>query len=275
MPTTLLVPVPATPMSTSGRIVKVTAHRSDTSNPSVFKKGTRGPTKPSASASKEAPTLKRARIDSDDKTGDQQASSQPRVDAIDVDAAELPPLLDVSDDEDGDEDGAEDGDKQDDSDDLQETRECLFPFPKCFMGLPCFSEKLDTFKVPIYAFFHPEPVTCLVDGRPCQVFKCAAAHCKYSSHEVRRYLDKKDAKSTGNLCKHATRCFGEEAIKQVSKAASAADVRKSGVLASGQYSQAIDVMFERTGKGNVSYSHRQHTSIETRSVERSLVQQIN
>ncbi|KAH6911784.1 hypothetical protein BKA70DRAFT_1086222, partial [Coprinopsis sp. MPI-PUGE-AT-0042] len=117
---------------------------------------------------------------------------------------------------------------------------------------------------PIYAFSKPDPLIETVKGRECQVFKCAASHCKNTSPDVRRYLDTKDANSTSNLRKHAKKCWGDEAVDQACLTASAADVRKSGILASGQWSQSIDVMFKRTGKGKVSYSHRQHTSVETR-----------
>jgi hypothetical protein len=124
-----------------------------------------------------------------------------------------------------------------------------------------------TYKAPIYAFYHPDPTVEVVDGRECEVFKCAASPCKYPSRYVRRFQDTKDAKSTGNLRKHALRCWSEEALAQAYKAASADDVRKSGILASGQLSEAIDVHFTRTGKGQVTYSHRQHTATEARSVQ--------
>lgn len=38
-------------------------------------------------------------------------------------------------------------------------------------------------------------------------FKCAAKSCKGRSREVRRFLDKKHAKSTSNLRKHAKKCW--------------------------------------------------------------------
>ncbi|KAG2034882.1 hypothetical protein BDR03DRAFT_935082 [Suillus americanus] len=49
---------------------------------------------------------------------------------------------------------------------------------------------------PIYAFFEPTPEIKYHDNRCCHVFKCAAWGCK---HKVWRYLNKKDAKSTGNI----------------------------------------------------------------------------
>ncbi|KAG2740022.1 hypothetical protein P692DRAFT_20638331, partial [Suillus brevipes Sb2] len=63
---------------------------------------------------------------------------------------------------------------------------------------------------PIYAFFEPTPRIEYHDSRRCHVFKCAARGC---NHSVRRYLDKKDAKSTGNMRKHVKSCWGEEALQ--------------------------------------------------------------
>jgi hypothetical protein len=45
------------------------------------------------------------------------------------------------------------------------------------------------------------------------VFKCLAKPCKGKGRNprcVNRFLDKKDAKSTGNLQKHARLCWGDE-----------------------------------------------------------------
>ncbi|KAG1722400.1 uncharacterized protein EDB91DRAFT_1240224 [Suillus paluster] len=69
---------------------------------------------------------------------------------------------------------------------------------------------------------------------------CQAKRCK---NKVRRYLDKGDARSTGNMRKHVRSCWGDEVLK-------AAD-------------QAKDAN-ERKGKGKVTYSHHQHTRAETR-----------
>ena len=52
---------------------------------------------------------------------------------------------------------------------------------------------------PVYAFFEPTPHVIERDGHRAHEFKCAARGCKAT---VRRYLDKKDARSTGNTRKH-------------------------------------------------------------------------
>ncbi|KAG1741001.1 hypothetical protein EDB19DRAFT_1828384 [Suillus lakei] len=63
---------------------------------------------------------------------------------------------------------------------------------------------------PIYAFFEPTPGIEYHDGRCCHMFKCTVRGCK---HCVRRYLDKKDVKSTGNMHKHVKPCWGEAALQ--------------------------------------------------------------
>jgi hypothetical protein len=90
--------------SSSGRARITTARCAEgaLAAPSVFKKATRGPQKPPVQVPKEAPTMKRARVtveDVSDEDGD-----EPMI--ID----EVPPLEDVSDDED------------DDAEDLHEAR---------------------------------------------------------------------------------------------------------------------------------------------------------
>ncbi|KIM50610.1 hypothetical protein SCLCIDRAFT_145040 [Scleroderma citrinum Foug A] len=52
---------------------------------------------------------------------------------------------------------------------------------------------------PIYAFFSPSPTIEYVGGRCSHVFKCTTKGC---GKTVRRFLDKSDACSTGNLHKH-------------------------------------------------------------------------
>lgn len=101
-------------------------------------------------------------------------------------------------------------------------------------------------------------------------FKCAATHCKHSSGRiVRRYLDKSDKKSTSNLRRHARNCWGDEIVKNADACGSvnlARGALKNVTLKDG----SLTAVFERTGKGKISYSHRQHTRIETRYVSSML-----
>lgn len=55
----------------------------------------------------------------------------------------------------------------------------------------------DEWSSPIYAFFRPVPDVGYKDGRRYHEFRCANKGCKKG---IRRYLDKTDAKSTGEEC---------------------------------------------------------------------------
>lgn len=114
---------------------------------------------------------------------------------------------------------------------------------------------------PIYAFFEPVPEIEYHDKRRCHVFKCAARGCK---HRVRRYLDKKDAKSTGNMRKHVKSCWGEAALQAAMESGNTAAARE-GVINKLLKTGSINASFEQKGKGKVTYSHRQHTRSETRA----------
>lgn len=83
---------------------------------------------------------------------------------------------------------------------------------------------------------------------------------------VRRYLDTGDAKSTSNLRKHAKICWGEETVvaadqtRDIDAAREALKKIKDG---------SITEAFERVAKGKPgkrTYSHRQHTTTESRYV---------
>ena len=52
------------------------------------------------------------------------------------------------------------------------------------------------------------------------VFECRAKHCKGkgNSHMVYHYFDMSDAKSTGNLRKHARLCWGVETVAAADEA---------------------------------------------------------
>jgi len=112
---------------------------------------------------------------------------------------------------------------------------------------------------PVYAFFNPKPQIVIIGGRRAHEFKCIAKGCKGTTC---RFLNKKDAWSTGNMRKHVKACWGEDALA----AADAKDVNEActkivgGILRNG----TITVSFERKGKGKMTYSHRQHTYAETR-----------
>ena len=117
---------------------------------------------------------------------------------------------------------------------------------------------------PIYAFFKPNPLIEYVEGRRCHAFQCLAKNCKQKSRTVRRYLDTGDAKSTGNMRKHAKKCWGDEVVAAADKAKTAKEVRDTTIK--GYLDpQSITAAFERKGKGKVTYSYRQHTKTELKA----------
>ena len=120
---------------------------------------------------------------------------------------------------------------------------------------------------PIYVFFKPTPDIVYIKGRRVHVFECSAKCCmgKGNGRMVRQYLDTGDAKSTGNLRKHAKICWGEEAV---TAADNTKDVRAAREVPSKLKSvdSSITAAFERIAKDKVTYSHRQHTTAETRQV---------
>ena len=114
---------------------------------------------------------------------------------------------------------------------------------------------------PIYAFFLPTPVIMYIEGRHCHAFQCAAKSCR---HNVRRFLDTADAKSTGNMRKHAKKCRSAEVIASADKAKNPNEVWLTMVKGLVD-PQLITAMFEQMGKGKVKFLHRQHTKTESRA----------
>jgi hypothetical protein len=113
---------------------------------------------------------------------------------------------------------------------------------------------------PVYAFYQPVPAIEIIEGRRSHLFACAGNGCKYT---CRRYLDKGDSNSTGNLRKHVRTCWGEEALQAAENMENVNHAREKVVNVLKQ-SGSIPVIFERNGKGKVTYLTRQHTRTETR-----------
>ena len=117
-------------------------------------------------------------------------------------------------------------------------------------------------RTPIYGFFEPTPRIVQVNGRRAHDFVCGAQGC---SGTVCHYLDKQDARLTGNLRKHAKGCWGTEAVSTADNAKNATEVCdaiENNSLKDG----SITAAFNQNGKGTVTYSHRAHTCEETRYV---------
>ncbi|KAI6038094.1 hypothetical protein EDC04DRAFT_2570360, partial [Pisolithus marmoratus] len=110
---------------------------------------------------------------------------------------------------------------------------------------------------PIYAFFAPEPTIEYIAGHHLHGFWCMAKGCKKG---VRRYLDKSDAWLTGNMHKHIKACWGEDMLQQAFKMRGTAAAHK----AVKSYVKSSSILAAFDCQGGVSYSHQQHTKLETR-----------
>ncbi|KAH9912530.1 uncharacterized protein BXZ73DRAFT_55587 [Epithele typhae] len=114
-----------------------------------------------------------------------------------------------------------------------------------------------------YGFFDPRPAVKEIQGRRAHVFRCSATICRGSTRNVNRFLNTGDVSSTSNLLKHATKCFGHEAVDRArNNKLSAEQVRANIVKAT--TSESINKYFKATSKNTVTYSHRQLTASETR-----------
>jgi hypothetical protein len=117
-------------------------------------------------------------------------------------------------------------------------------------------------KAPIYAFFKPIPNIGHENGRRYHEFICAAHGCL---KKIRRFLDKKDAKSTGNMRKHVKLCWGADAIDAADGTKNATEAHNT-VIKPLTRDGSISAVFKRIGMEKVTYSHRQHTKVETKCV---------
>ncbi|TFK85080.1 hypothetical protein K466DRAFT_495396 [Polyporus arcularius HHB13444] len=113
----------------------------------------------------------------------------------------------------------------------------------------------------IYAFFKPDVEIDWVDGHRCLVFRCAAKNCK-TGKPLRRFLDKGDQSSGGNLFKHARKCLGDEAVDQAKDLGDATRVQAT-LVANILKNGAITEYFTPLKKG-VTYSNRPLTKLQTR-----------
>jgi hypothetical protein len=122
---------------------------------------------------------------------------------------------------------------------------------------------------PIYAFFQPIPSITTVDGRRVHEFKCTASHCKGRGKKPRIvicYLDTTDRNSTGSLHKHARLCWGDDIVHGADACGDLDGAREGLAKARKLQDGSITAAFERKGKGKVTFSHRQHTKVQTRFV---------
>jgi hypothetical protein len=114
---------------------------------------------------------------------------------------------------------------------------------------------------PIYVFFKPDPIIEYIGTHRAHMFQCAVKSCKHKSRGVQRFLDKGDACSTGNLRKHAKKCWGKDVVEAADEDS---EVRTT-TAQSASNPGSITTAFEWKGKGRVTYSHKQHTTTESRA----------
>ena len=110
---------------------------------------------------------------------------------------------------------------------------------------------------PVYPFFEAKVIHS--GGRCVHQFCCCGHHCNV---KIRRFLDTKDSKSTGNLRKHIRSCWGIDVMNTTDDTKDTNDIQikiVNGILRNGSITEA----FERKGKGR-TYSNRPHMPAETR-----------
>ncbi|KAG1851080.1 hypothetical protein DFJ58DRAFT_661789, partial [Suillus subalutaceus] len=105
---------------------------------------------------------------------------------------------------------------------------------------------------PVYAFFDPTPQVIEIADHRAHEFKCKAKGCKV---KVRHFLDKGDARSTGNMRKHVRLCWGDEVLKAADSAKDANEVHNK-IVGSILQNGSITASFERKGKGKITYAFR-------------------
>jgi hypothetical protein len=82
---------------------------------------------------------------------------------------------------------------------------------------------------------------------------------------VCRYLDTTDAKLTSNLRKHAKICWGEDVVATANETRDVLAAREA--LGKMKMKDGLILKaFERVAKSKVTYSHRQHTIMESQCV---------
>ena len=91
----------------------------------------------------------------------------------------------------------------------------------------------------MYAFFEPTHDIKYVNKQRLHVFKCLAKGC---TKTVRRFLDKADVRSMGNLQKHVKLCWGDKVV-EVDKTKNVIDARV-GVVKTFQRSGSITSAFQ-------------------------------
>ena len=125
-------------------------------------------------------------------------------------------------------------------------------FQKINMHLDCL---LIEWTVPIYTFFHATPLVEYVPGCRVYAFQCLAKNCRAKNgREVRCYLNTSDRKSTSNLQKNVTVCWGSDqvdAADSTKDAKAACDAIETSKFKDG----SLTASFIKMGKDRVLDTH--------------------
>ncbi|KAI0697428.1 hypothetical protein C8T65DRAFT_582743 [Cerioporus squamosus] len=119
----------------------------------------------------------------------------------------------------------------------------------------------DRWRSCVYTFFKAEVTIKVVDGRRALEFRCAAKHCRIGT-PVRRYLDKGDRSSSGNLLKHAKSCWGAEAVLQAKQIGDVTRVRNT--LVANILKNGCITEYFAPAKRSVTYSNRPLSRVQIR-----------
>src|SRR5713226_5730610 len=111
----------------------------------------------------------------------------------------------------------------------------------------------------VQTFFKPTTNINYNDWCKMDEFTCLQKHCH---QKIVRYLDTKDAQSTGNMRRHVKKCWGE-GVLTVAESAKDANKAHSRIIHGFLKTGKITEMFER--KAKATYSTIQHTKSETRA----------
>ena len=139
----------------------------------------------------------------------------------------------------------------------------------CYLLISPLERLSEDWVSPIYAFFQRTPAIVTIDGRHVHEFQCTASNCKGCGKDpriVRRYLDKSNQNSTGNLRKHVRHCWGDEILCGADKCGDLESTREGLNRCKKDVDGSITTAFERIRKGKITYSHCQHDKTQTRFV---------
>lgn len=104
-------------------------------------------------------------------------------------------------------------------------------------------------------------LSTLTAARPTYSSALPRAAMAGPSSFANQYFDKGDVKLTSNLCWHAKMCWGEETVTLADNTRNA-NTAHEALSHNPKLDGSITSVFQHMAKGNIMYSHRQHTKLE-------------